>query len=282
MNGIKDWVEGAPYSAALGVELVSLDESTARLRLPYQDVNSNPGQALHGGVAASLSLIGAQALTREALGPESGPWQTAGLNVNYLAAAKGEPIFAEATMLRRGKELCFVEVSVTIEQDKPIAHAAIAVRGAFGVADGKEKPISEGDAGLQDPGPMGPGIGTVPFIGARGIKVELMHEGRSRLTMPDQESNRDVDGTLHEGAALALLDTTGAMAAWAETGPGRFRASTPSIQAQFYGAAPADGLIAYSHVDHRANELFWSPVEVAGQSDGTVFLRGTVVYRILT
>lgn len=282
MDKIKEWVEGAPYSAALGVELISLDETTAKLRLPYRDVNSNPGKALHGGVAASMSLIGAQAVARAALGPESGPWQTAGLNVNYLAAAMGEPILAEARILRRGKELCFVEVSVTTEEAKPIAHASIAIRGAFGAEGAQEMPASAGDAGLQEPGPMGPGIGMVPFIGARGINVELMHEGRSRLTMPVQENNLDEDGTLHEGAALALLDTTGAMAAWAETGPGRFKASTPSIQAQFYGPPPAEDLIAYSHVDHRANELFWDPVEVAGQKDGKVFLRGTVIYRILT
>ena len=81
---------------------------------------------------------------------------------------------------------------------------------------------------------------------------------------------------------LALLDTAGAMAAWAETGPGRFKASTPSIQAQVLGPPPRDDLVAYGRVAQRDREIFWCDVEVAGQSDGRVCARGTVIYRIIT
>ena len=49
MDWIKEWVEQSPYAKALGVELSSIDEESAKLRLPYKDENSNPGQALHGG-----------------------------------------------------------------------------------------------------------------------------------------------------------------------------------------------------------------------------------------
>ena len=63
----RDWIEKSGYSAALGVRLDALDDTNATLRLPYSDGNSNPGQALHGGCAASLGILGGQTLARAAL-----------------------------------------------------------------------------------------------------------------------------------------------------------------------------------------------------------------------
>jgi uncharacterized protein (TIGR00369 family) len=155
------------------------------------------------------------------------------------------------------------------------------VRGRFG-AEPVTLAASAGDAGESDPGPMGPLIGRVPFIGNRGIVGEHMTGGRSRLVMPLRDVNRNEDGGVHEGAVLALLDTTGAMAAWAETGPGPYRASTPSIQAQILAPPPKDDLVAYGRTLQRDRELLWADVEIADRSDGRLWARGTVVYRILT
>jgi uncharacterized protein (TIGR00369 family) len=282
MSSLVNWIEKSPYSLALGVALDELKEGSARLRLPYIESNSNPGGVLHGGVAASLSVIAAHVVARDALGDEAGPFHTVDFQVNYLAAAKEEAVLAEAVLDRRGKELCFVSVYVrTQAEGKPIAHANVAVRGRF-AAEPAELFESAGDHGQADPGPMGPNIGLVPFIGNRGISVEHMTGGTSRLVMPWRESNADASGGLHEGAVLALLDTTGAMAAWAESGPGRFRASTPSIQAQVLAPPARDDLVAYGRVAQRDREIFWSDVEVVGRSDNRVCARGTVIYRILT
>ena len=223
MQHVIDWIAESPYSAALGVEAVSVTPESARLRLPYDDKNSNPGKALHGGCAASLGASGAQAVTRAALGPESAPWHSFSLQVNYLAAAIGEEVVADARLLRRGKEMCFVEVDVQTTDGKPIAHVTAGVRARFGAA-ACESYVSAGDHGRSDPGSMGPHIGSIPFIGNRGIAVEHMSGGTSRLVMPWQDGNADQAGGAHEGAVLALLDTTGAMASWAETGPGRYKA----------------------------------------------------------
>ena len=177
--------------------------------------------------------------------------------------------------------MCFAEVDVRTEDAKPIAHATVMVRGRFG-AEPALPAAATGDADESDPGPMGPFIGRVPFIGNRGIAVEHMTGGRSRLIMPYRDGNGDESGGVHEGAVLALLDTTGAMASWAETGPGRYRASTPSIQAQLLAPPPKDDFVAYGHLVQRDNEILWSDVEVAGASDGKLWARGTVIYRILT
>jgi uncharacterized protein (TIGR00369 family) len=263
------------------VRLERVDETRARLVLPYRDENSNPGKALHGGCAASLGTIGGQVVARAALGTGSGPWHTAQMQVSYLAAAIGEEVVAEARLLRRGKELCFVGVAVETADGKPVARITSTVRGRFG-AEPAATLASAGDHGEADPGPMGPHIGRVPFIGHRGIRVEHMTGGTSRLVMPFKDDNADLAGGVHEGAVLALLDTGGAMASWAESGPGRYKASTTSIQVQNLAPAPKADLVAYGRCVQRDREIFWSDVEVASAVDGHVSARGTVLYRIVT
>ena len=277
---MRDWIERSPYARALGVRLDAIDRAGARLRLPFAEANTNPGQVLHGGVAASLCAIGGQAVARAALGEGSGPWHSAGLQVNYLAAAKAQEVVADARLLREGKEVCFVEVDVATDDGKPIAHATAIVRGRFG-APPAALPASAGDAGGADPGAMGPHIGRIPYVAGRGIAVEHMSGGRSRLVMPFRDANADASGGVHEGALLALLDTTGAMASWAVTGPGSFRASTPALQAQILAPAPRGDLVAYGRNAARDGGFFWSDVEVARASDLEVVARGTVIYRIL-
>ena len=281
MDDIRTWVEDSPYTKFLGVRLDHLDETSARLVLPYQDENSNPGKALHGGCAASLGAIGGQAVARAALGAPTGPWHTAQMQVSYLAAAIGEEVVAEAELLRRGKELCFVAINVKTREGKPIASITTTVRGRMG-AEPTDTAVSSGDHGEADPGPMGPHIGRVPFIGNRGISVEHMTGGTSRLIMPFIEANADSTGGVHEGAVLALLDTTGAMGSWAESGPGPYKASTTSMQLQNLAPAPKADLVAYGRCVQRDNEIFFTDVDVANAGDGRIVARGTVLYRIKT
>jgi uncharacterized protein (TIGR00369 family) len=281
MDSLRQWVETSPYTAALGVKLDRVDDAGARLLLPYKDENSNPGRALHGGCAASLAAIGGQTVTRAVLGGDSGPWHTASVQVNYLAAAIGEDVCAEARLLRRGKDMCFVETDVATLDGKSIAHATALVRSSPS-SESSPRYSAEGDDGSADPGPMGPHVSKTPYMSNRHIQIENMSAGRSRLSMPYESNNADLDDGVHEGAVLALLDTAGAMASWAMTGPGPFKASTPSLQAQVLAPAPKQDLIAYGRVVQRDGALFWSDAEVVGANDGCVIARGTVIYRIVT
>ena len=183
MEFVRSWIEKSPLSAAMGVTLDSVSDQRARLVLPYLDANTNPGKALHGGCAATLGTIGGQVVARAALGESAGPFHTCSLQVNYLAAAINEGIVANATLLRRGKELVFVEVDVATEEGKSIAHITSSVRGRFG-APAPELATSQGDHGQSDPGAMGPHLHKMPFIGSRGIFCEHMTGGTSRLVMP--------------------------------------------------------------------------------------------------
>ena len=283
MNHVQQWIEQSGYSSQLGVTVQELTDEAATLSLPFREGNSNPGGALHGGVYASMSVIAAQAVARTALGQETGPFHTTGFQINYLAAAINEGVSAQARLLRRGKELCFVEVTVASESGRDVSHATLMIRGRQG-ADELPGPQGRMSAEGSDPGKMGPAITEmVPFIHERGIVIEHMADGQARLFMPWQDSHSDsVSGATHEGAALALLDTAGAMASWAVTGPGAFKASTPSMQAQILATPPKGDLMAYANVIHRDNEIFYSDVEVVAVTDNRICAKGTILYRIVT
>ncbi len=280
MDWIKKQVETSHYGRALGVQLERVDEKSAVLHLPYQDANSNPGRVLHGGCAASIGVIAGEAIASAALGADAGPFHNAQAQVSYLSAAIGEDVVADAHLLRRGRELCFVETEIRTAAGKAIAKITTTVRGLFGRPPG-EQPVSAGDHGRADPGVMGPIIAKVPFIGNRGIAVEHMTDGTSRLVMPLLADNKDISGGIHEGALLALLDTTGAMASWAESGPGNYKASTAAMQIQILGPTPATDLVAYGRCLHNDNEIYWSDVEVTDAKNGRIHARGTVLYRIV-
>ena len=282
-EAVREWIEASPYTKALGLKLDRLDDAaaggSARLILPFQEANTNPGRVLHGGVAASLAAAGAEAVARAVLGPEAGPFHLAQIQVSYLAAARQEAVVAEARLLRRGKQLCFVEVEVKTGAGKPIAHATATVRGRFGA---EPAPLAQGtrDDGHADPGPLGPHVAKTPFMSRIGIEIEHMADSRSRIRLPALAANRDLAGGVHEGALLALLDTTGAMAAWATTGPGAYKASTPSLQAQILAPLPPGDLCAHGQLLQRDAETFWTAVEVVA-ADGACVARGSVLYRIV-
>lgn len=276
---VGQWVDRSPYGNSLGLKLAAIDDHAATVALPFSEANANPGNALHGGVAASASVIAAHALARHVLGAETGPWHTMDFQINYLAAAIGENINATARLLRRGKELCFMTVEVATDAGKAIAQCSIAVRGRLGRA-AVEAPLATGDDGEVDPGFMADRIALNPFISGRGIVMDFMRDGQVRLLMPWRDGNADQAGGVHEGAVLALLDTAGAMCSWSITGLGKFKASTPSIQAQILTPPPRADLVAYGDIGYRDNELYWNDVQVADAGSGRLVARGTVLYRI--
>jgi uncharacterized protein (TIGR00369 family) len=282
MDEIRRWVADSGYSRFLGMELTAIDAENATLRLPYREENSNPGDVLHGGCAASLGIVGGQAVARAALGAAAGSFHTAQLQVAYLAAARAEEVIATAKLRRRGKTLCFVDIDIATEAGKPVATVLTTVRGRLG-APPAETPTAASDESGTDPGEIGPFIEQQPFIANRRIHIEHMTGGTSRLSLPfDDEKNGDAEGGVHEGAVSALLDTCGAMASWATSGVGPYRASTVSLQSEALAPAPASELVAYGRCYHRDADLFWSDVEVAIADSRCVVSRGTVLYRIVT
>src|SRR3954454_7880786 len=104
----------SPFVLHLGMRLAAAEPDHARLAMPYRDELATIGEVVHGGALSALVDTAAMAASWSAHDP-SGPLRgtTVGLSVDFLAAAQGQEVTAEATVLRRGRSLCFCDVDVT-------------------------------------------------------------------------------------------------------------------------------------------------------------------------
>jgi uncharacterized protein (TIGR00369 family) len=279
-----------PYAVHLGLRVDDVTPEQARVRVPYKDENSNPGRALHGGVAASTIDI-AGALVARAGFPDDTPLDsvTLDLNVAYLAAAIGEDIVAEARVLRRGKEITYADVEVHTDAGKPIAKGLVVHRTvACGAADAGERQHTktvEAPAGAQgedDVPARARMIVSVPFMAGLRLAIRRMRDGHAVIDMPFAPEKTDGGGALHEGALAALLDTTGAMASWSITGIDfRYKASTVAIHASFHAPAAGEDVVAEARTWRRNDEIFLNQVTVSGAASRRVLATGSVTYRIV-
>jgi uncharacterized protein (TIGR00369 family) len=287
-RALADRLEAVPYARALGVRVESAGAERVRLRIPYKDENSNPGRALHGGVAASSIGI-AGALASEAGFAVDGPAEatTLDLTVSYLAAAIGEDVVVDGTVLRRGKELAYVDIAVRTDAGKAIAKGLVTHRV---VAAGRPEAAARQLAvapGLEDEGPgpvpkLAAAIAATPFIARLGLRYTAMDGGRARIEMPCKADNQDADGALHEGAVAALLDTTGAMASWSVTGLDlRYKASTVGIHVSHHARVPGGDAVAVARTLRRNDEIFLNAVVVRAARSQTELATGSVTNPIV-
>ncbi|HLK12305.1 MAG TPA: hotdog fold thioesterase [Candidatus Binatia bacterium] len=276
----------APYVRGLGLVVEDAAAEGVRVRVPYKDDNSNPGRALHGGVAAStIGVAGALAACAGSdarAGLEAG---TLDLAVAYLAAAVGEDIVADGRVLRRGKEITYVDVAVRNDAGKAIAHGLVTHRAA---------PVGPADRSMQWEGveaeiersgdlpPIARVFVSVPFIARLGVRVALAENGLATARLPFKPENADADGAVHEGALAALVDTTGALASWSLAGPvAGAKASTVGLHVTYHAAAAGEEVLARARTLTRRDEIFLNAVTVTGASSGRLVAAGTVTYRIV-
>jgi uncharacterized protein (TIGR00369 family) len=279
-------IAAAPYCVRLGVVVEELAPDRARIRIPYRDENSNPGKALHGGVAAStIDVAGVLAAVGGSGDGRSFDGGTLDLSVNYLAAAIGEDIVADARVLRRGKEIVYSDVDVRNDGGKRIARGLVTYRALDRPPAGEERqrsthvdaPAGEGD----DVPPLARAIVAVPFIKSLGMRITRMKDGHAILRMPFTAEKSDHEGAAHEGAVGALIDTTGAMASWSVVGIDlRYKASTVGIHVSFHAPARGD-LVAEARTWRRNDEIFLNQVVASEAGSGRVIATGAVTYRIV-
>jgi uncharacterized protein (TIGR00369 family) len=281
--------ERVPYNQSLGIRVESVELDRVRLRVPYKDDNSNPGRALHGGVAAStINIAGSLAAWTGIDERAALETCTLDLSVNYLAAAIGEDIVATAEVLRRGKEIVYCDVDVRNDAGKRIAKGLVTYR-AFDSAG--EPAARERQRGVAPDLPAAStfqlikharGFVMVPFIARLGMQVDHASDGQSVLHLPFKADNADADGSVHEGALAALIDTAGALASWSITGLNfAYKASTVGIHVSHHARALHEEVIAHARTLRRNNEIFLNQVTVSGRDSGRVVATGSVTYRIV-
>lgn len=94
-----------------------------RIRVPFRESMLRPGKVLSGPALFTASDIAMYALVLAHVGPELMA-VTANLNMNFLNKAKPGDIIALGRLLKLGRRLAVMEVSLysSAEPDTPVAH----------------------------------------------------------------------------------------------------------------------------------------------------------------
>jgi uncharacterized protein (TIGR00369 family) len=125
-------------------------------------------------------------------------------------------------------------------------------------------------------------IETMPFGKHLAMQFEEAGEGWARLRMRYQDENSTAMKALHGGAISALIDTTGAMAAWttAEIATPRYFGSTVGINVNYLSGAIGEDILAEGRVLKRGKEIIYTDVRVTNEQ-GKLLAQGSVTYRII-
>jgi uncharacterized protein (TIGR00369 family) len=277
--------ESVPYHASLGIRVEELVLDRVRVRIPYKEANSNPGDALHGGVYASAIDVAGVLAARSGIADDQAlEHRTVDLTVVYLAAAIGCDVVGEARVLRRGKELAYADVVVRDDGGRELAHGLVTHRFAPPAPPERvrtDAPVAELAPGGEIPR-WAQFMMSGPFITSRGMRMLRAADGRTIVALPAADANADQGGALHEGALAALLDTAGAAASWSLTGFERgSRASTVGLHVSYHAPALGEEVVAHGRTLTRANESFLNAVTIYGERSGRTIATGSVTYRIV-
>ncbi|MEM7017829.1 MAG: PaaI family thioesterase [Pseudomonadota bacterium] len=107
-----------PFHNYLGLKVIDAKKDYACLRLTKTaDTPQGIGGSVNGGVIATMIDLAAIPAVFGGLREGSQPAGTADLQVTYLRQSHGEWIDARATVLKRGRQLCTVEVDIINDQE---------------------------------------------------------------------------------------------------------------------------------------------------------------------
>jgi uncharacterized protein (TIGR00369 family) len=126
---MRAFVPASPFVKELGIELVDLRLDHAELRLPWAPRLATMGDVVHGGaIAALLDTAGMAAAWSDDTVPDNLAGATVSMSVSFAAAARATDLTARATVVRRGRSLCFCEVTVSDTEDAVVAHGSMVHR----------------------------------------------------------------------------------------------------------------------------------------------------------
>lgn len=127
-----------------------------------------------------------------------------------------------------------------------------------------------------------PGVfSRTPFLAWLGLVVERYEPDDVATRLPFRVELSNDGATYHGGVVGAVIDTTGALAAWSNHDFGRgIRASTVSMALQYVAASSGGDLLCSACTVRRARELVFTEITATDPS-GRVLAHGLQTYRIV-
>lgn len=112
-----------PWAHDIGMHADTIGEGTARLRLPYDKTMLRPGGVISGPTIMALADACMYAVVLSRIG-EVKLAVTTSFNINFLYGASPVDLLADGGLLKLGKRLAVVQVSVHSEGvERAVAHA---------------------------------------------------------------------------------------------------------------------------------------------------------------
>lgn len=112
-----------PWAAAIGMTADELARGTARLRVPFDAGMLRPGGTISGPTMMTLADATMYATVLSAIGPQHLAVTTS-FNINFLRKPGPSDLIAEGRLLKLGRRLAVIEVTLHSEgADDAVAHA---------------------------------------------------------------------------------------------------------------------------------------------------------------
>lgn len=126
---VRDVIVRSPLGNLLGMQIDSIETDRVRLRLPYRGEVSTVGDTVHGGAISALVDTAATAAAWSGADLARNPrGTTIALTVNFVAAARGEDIVADARVIQRGGTITVCDVEVTGRAGRTVARSLVTYK----------------------------------------------------------------------------------------------------------------------------------------------------------
>jgi uncharacterized protein (TIGR00369 family) len=126
---MRAFLSNSPMVLRLGIELVELGTDRAELRLPFSEDVVTIGDVVHGGAIATLvDTAGTAAAWADDSVPDGLGGSTVALALSYVSAARAADVTAVAEVVRRGRSLCFVDVTARMPDGVVVAKGQVTYR----------------------------------------------------------------------------------------------------------------------------------------------------------
>ena len=119
-----------------------------------------------------------------------------------------------------------------------------------------------------------------PFLAWLGLEITQYAPDHVETRLPFRHELSNDGKSYHGGVVGAVIDTTGALAAWSDHDFDRgLRASTVSMALHYVAAASGSDLLCSARTVRRARELIFTEI-TASEASGKVLAHGLQTYRI--
>lgn len=268
------------YAARLGLRVVRVADVGVTVELPFAPSIMNRGGRVHGGALASVLLAAARvavAASERVASDRTVRLLTA--NVAFLAVPRHGRVLAEASVLRRGRDIAHAAVTAVDENGVAVASAAIAV-GLVDPSVGEEGVTLRARSATSLDVAVGTRVPGSPYLSTAGVLILPPEGGSARALLP-QERNRAADpARVDEGAIAGLADSCAAYAAHMRAPSASPRGGVTVSLALAFHASLAENLIGVGIVQGQAAGCYTAAVDVVGAASGASVASGFAVYRL--